>query len=79
MKVGILLAETSLRYEAHRIAIMADDRHDPVVPALNPNGKIPAIHDPDRTTGSTRLALFGSGGAPSLPVAEPSPGRVGME
>jgi len=73
-----MLAETSLRYEAHRIAIMADESRDPVFPALNPNGKIPAIHDPDRTT-STRLAPFGSGGALSLPVAEPSPGRVGTE
>ena len=60
VKVGIMLEETSLAYEPHRIDIMADERHDPAFLALNPNGKIPAIYDPDGPSG-TPLALFESG------------------
>ena len=60
VKVGIMLEETSLAYEPHRIDIMADESHDPAFLALNPNGKIPAIHDPDGPSG-TPLALFESG------------------
>ena len=40
VKVGIMLEETSLAYEPHRIDIMADESHDPAFLALNPNGKI---------------------------------------
>ena len=39
---------------------MADESHDPAFLALNPNGKIPAIYDPDGPSG-TPLALFDSG------------------
>ena len=46
VKVGIMLEETSLAYEPHRIDIMANESHDPTFLALNPNGKIPAIYDP---------------------------------
>src|SRR3546814_9842518 len=46
VKVGIMLEETSLAYEPHRIDIMADESHDPAFLALNPNGKIPATYDP---------------------------------
>ena len=60
VKVGIMLEETSLAYEPHRIDIMADESHDPAFLALNPNGKIPAIYDPDGPSG-TPLALFESG------------------
>jgi GST-like protein len=38
---------------------MADESHDPSFLALNPNGKIPAIYDPDGPSG-TPLALFES-------------------
>ena len=55
-----MLEETSLAYEPHRIDIMADESHDPAFLALNPNGKIPAIYDPDGPSG-TPLALFESG------------------
>ena len=30
VKVGIMLEETSLAYEPHRIDIMADESHDPL-------------------------------------------------
>jgi GSH-dependent disulfide-bond oxidoreductase len=60
VKVGIMLEETSLAYEPHQIDIMADESHDPAFLALNPNGKVPAIYDPDGPSG-TPLALFESG------------------
>src|SRR4051794_29379246 len=55
-----MLEETNLAYEPHRIDIMAAESHDPAFLALNPNGKIPAIYDPDGPSG-TPLALFESG------------------
>jgi len=60
VKVGIMLEETGLPYEPHRIDIMADESHDPAFLALNPNGKIPAIYDPAGPNGRP-LALFESG------------------
>src|SRR4051794_27535568 len=60
VKVSIMLEETGLAYEAHRIDIAADESHDPAFLALNPNGKIPAIYDPDGPSGRP-LALFESG------------------
>jgi hypothetical protein len=65
VKVGIMLEESSLAYEPHRIDIMADESHDPAFLALNPNGKIPAIYDPDGPSG-TPLALFEIGCDPPL-------------
>ena len=59
VKVGIMLEETSLAYEPHRINIMAHESRAPAFLALNPNGKIPAIYDPDGPSG-TPLALFES-------------------
>jgi len=60
VKVGIMLEETGIAYEPHRIDIMANENHDPAFLALNPNGKIPAIYDPDGPSGRP-LALFESG------------------
>ena len=60
VKVGIMLEESGLPYEPHRIDIMANESHDPAFLALNPNGKIPAIYDPDGPGGKP-LALFESG------------------
>ena len=60
VKVGIMLEETGLAYEPRRIDITANENHDPAFLALNPNGKIPAIYDPDGPSGRP-LALFESG------------------
>jgi len=60
VKVGIMLEESGLPYEPHRVDIMANESHDPAFLALNPNGKIPAIYDPDGPGGKP-LALFESG------------------
>jgi len=60
VKVGIMLEECGLPFEPHRIDIGANESHDPAFLALNPNGKIPAIYDPDGPNGSP-LALFESG------------------
>ena len=60
VKPSIMLEECGLPYEAHRIDIMANESHDPAFLALNQNGKIPAIYDPDGPNG-TPLALFESG------------------
>lgn len=60
VKVGIMLEETGLAYEPHRVDITAGENHDPAFLALNPNGKIPAIYDPHGPSG-TPLLLFESG------------------
>ena len=60
VKVGIMLEETGLAYEPHRIDIIANESHDPAFLSLNPNGKIPAIYDPNGPN-DTPLALFESG------------------
>src|SRR5262245_62896670 len=73
VKVGIMLEETSLAYEPPRIDIMADETHDPAFLALTPNGKIPAIYDPDGPSGMP-LALFESG-AILLYLADKGPYR----
>lgn len=60
VKVSIMLEETGLPYEAHFVNIMANETHEPPFRSLNPNGKIPAILDPDGPGGQP-LALFESG------------------
>jgi hypothetical protein len=45
VKVGIMLEETGLTYEPHRIDITAGENRDPAFLALNPNGRIPAIYE----------------------------------
>jgi GSH-dependent disulfide-bond oxidoreductase len=59
-KVSILLEETGLAYEAHRVAFDSNDQKSPEFMSLNPYGKIPAIIDPDGPGGEP-LALFESG------------------
>ena len=60
VKAGIMLEETGLPYEAHLIDIAADDQKTPEFLSLNPNGKIPAMIDPNGPGGKP-LPLFESG------------------
>ena len=60
VKVSIMLEETGLPYEVHLIDIMKNESWTPEYLSLNPNGKIPAILDPDGPDGKP-LALFESG------------------
>jgi GST-like protein len=60
VKASIMLEETGLPYEAHLVDIMENESHLPEFLALNPNGKIPAIIDPDGPGGKP-LGLFESG------------------
>ena len=55
-----MLEETGLPYEPHLVDIMQDESHTPEFLSLNPNGKIPAIIDPDGPGGEP-LGLFESG------------------
>ena len=60
VKVSIMLEEIGLAYEAHRVELSRDEQLTPEYLSLNPNGKIPAIIDPDGP-GGRPLALFESG------------------
>lgn len=60
VKVSIMLEETGLAYEPHYIDIGKDETWGPEFLSLNPNGKIPAILDPDGPGGKP-LGLFESG------------------
>jgi GST-like protein len=60
VKVAIMLEETGLPYEPHRVAFDTNDQMSPEFLSLNPNNKIPAIIDPDGPGGKP-LALFESG------------------
>lgn len=60
VKVSILLEETGLAYEPHRIPFGEDGTQSPEFLTLNPYGKIPAILDPNGP-GGRPLALFESG------------------
>ena len=60
VKVSIMLEEIGLPYEPHFIDITKNETWGPEFLSLNPNGKIPAIIDPDGPEGQP-LALFESG------------------
>ena len=60
VKVSIMLEELGLPYEVHAIKIGQNETWTPEFLALNPNGKIPAIIDPNGPGGKP-LALFESG------------------
>ena len=60
VKASIMLEEIGIPYEAHAVNIGANETWTPEFLALNPNGKIPAILDPDGP-GGRPLALFESG------------------
>ncbi len=59
-KVGIMLEESGLPYEAHLVNFETGDQMTPAFLSLNPNNKIPAILDPNGPDGKP-LALFESG------------------
>lgn len=60
VKISIALEEIGLPYEAHKIDILKNETWTEPFLALNPNGKIPAIIDPDGPGGQP-LPLFESG------------------
>ena len=60
VKVSIMLEETGLPYEVHLVDFNKDDQKTPEFLSLNPNGKIPAIIDPNGPGGKP-LGLFESG------------------
>ena len=60
VKASIVLEELGLPYEAHPVDIMKNDSWTPEFLSLNPNGKIPAMIDPNGPDGKP-LGLFESG------------------
>jgi len=60
VKVSIMLEEIGLPYEAHLVDITKNESWRPEFLSLNPNGKIPAIIDPDGP-GGVPLGLWESG------------------
>ena len=60
VKVSIALEELGLPYEPHLVDISKNESWSPEFLSLNPNGKIPAILDPNGPDGNA-LALFESG------------------
>ena len=60
VKVSIMLEETGLAYEPHLVDINKDESHTTEFLSLNPNGKIPAIIDPNGPGGAP-IGLFESG------------------
>ncbi len=60
VKVSIALEEMALPYEAHLVSFEKNDQFSPEFLSLNPNNKIPAIHDP-HGPGGQPLALFETG------------------
>ena len=59
-KVSIMLEECRLPYRTHSIHIGKNEQFTPAFLAVNPNGKIPAIVDPDGPDGSP-INMFESG------------------
>jgi GST-like protein len=60
VKVSIMLEETGIPYEAHWVSFEHNEQGSPEFRSLNPNGKIPAILDP-QGPGGRALPLFESG------------------
>jgi GST-like protein len=60
VKISIALEELELPYEPHAVDIGKNESWTPEFLSLNPNGKIPAIIDPDGPGGKP-LGLFESG------------------
>jgi len=60
VKVSIMLEELGIPYEPHLVDIGKNESKLPEFASLNPNGKIPAIVDPDGPGGAP-IGLFESG------------------
>lgn len=60
VKASIMLEETGLAYEPHKVTLSDEDVKSPAFLSLNPNNKIPAIIDPNGPDG-TPVGLFESG------------------
>ena len=60
VKASIMLEETALAYEAHLVDFAKNDQKTPEFLSLNPNGKIPAMIDPNGPGGEA-IVLFESG------------------
>ena len=60
VKVSIMLEETGLAYEPHRVRFDTNDQKTPEFQSLSPHMKIPAIIDPNGPNGRP-LPLFESG------------------
>src|SRR3979411_3297051 len=60
VKVSIMLEEIALPYEVHLVDFNKDDQKTSEFLSLNPNGKIPAVIDPN-APGGKPLGLFESG------------------
>jgi GSH-dependent disulfide-bond oxidoreductase len=60
VKAAIMLEETGLPYEPHLVSFDSNDQKSAEFLSLNPNGKIPAILDP-QGPGGEPLPLFESG------------------
>lgn len=56
VKVSIMLEETGLTYEAHRVNLSEGESHTEEFLALNPNGKIPVIFDPTGADGPVSVS-----------------------
>ena len=60
VKVSIMLEETGIPYEVHKVSFDAREQQSAEFLALNPYGKIPVIVDPDGPDGQA-LTLFETG------------------
>ncbi|MBW8814365.1 MAG: glutathione S-transferase N-terminal domain-containing protein [Caulobacterales bacterium] len=60
VKASIILEEIGLPYEPHLVDFATDDQKTPEFLSLNPNGKIPALIDPNGP-GGRPIGLFESG------------------
>jgi GST-like protein len=60
VKISIALEEMELPYEPHLISFGTNDQKSPEFVSLNPNGRIPALIDPDGPDGKP-IGLFESG------------------
>ncbi|TMH21021.1 MAG: glutathione S-transferase family protein, partial [Betaproteobacteria bacterium] len=59
-KVSVMLEECGLPYKLHKINIGAGEQFAPDYLAINPNGKIPSIVDPEGRDGKL-IAMMESG------------------